>query len=150
MPLSEAAGKIMADLREGQIALLENLRFHPGEEKNDEGFARWWAQSRAEHRRVGSIRLRRELLARGIAPDLAAAAAGAAFEAAPELDRAMHAASKRLPALLRKGREHAPARLGNYLLRRGYPPEVTTRVVKALLAEDLGDAPAASAEDGIV
>jgi phosphoglycerate kinase len=38
--LSEAAGKIMADLREGQVALLENLRFHPGEEKNDENFAR--------------------------------------------------------------------------------------------------------------
>ncbi len=38
--LSDAAGKIMADLREGQIALLENLRFHPGEEKNDEAFAR--------------------------------------------------------------------------------------------------------------
>ena len=38
--LSEAAGKIVADLREGQIALLENLRFHPGEEKDDENFAR--------------------------------------------------------------------------------------------------------------
>jgi phosphoglycerate kinase len=38
--LSEAAGKIMADLREGQVCLLENLRFHPGEEKNDENFAR--------------------------------------------------------------------------------------------------------------
>jgi phosphoglycerate kinase len=38
--LSEAAGKIMADLRDGQIALLENLRFHAGEEKNDDAFAR--------------------------------------------------------------------------------------------------------------
>jgi phosphoglycerate kinase len=38
--LSDAAGKIMADLRDGQITLLENLRFHPGEEKNDDGFAR--------------------------------------------------------------------------------------------------------------
>jgi phosphoglycerate kinase len=38
--LSDAAGKIVADLREGQVALLENLRFHPGEEANDEGFAR--------------------------------------------------------------------------------------------------------------
>jgi phosphoglycerate kinase len=38
--LSDAAGKIMADLRDGQIALLENLRFHAEEEKNDEGFAR--------------------------------------------------------------------------------------------------------------
>jgi phosphoglycerate kinase len=38
--LSEAAAKIVADLRDGQLALLENLRFHPGEEANDDGFAR--------------------------------------------------------------------------------------------------------------
>jgi phosphoglycerate kinase len=38
--ISEAAGKIVADLRDGQVALLENLRFHAEEEKNDEGFAR--------------------------------------------------------------------------------------------------------------
>jgi phosphoglycerate kinase len=38
--LSEAAGKIVGDLRDGQVALLENLRFHPGEESNDESFAR--------------------------------------------------------------------------------------------------------------
>jgi phosphoglycerate kinase len=38
--ISDAAGKIVADLREGQVALLENLRFHPGEEANDEAFAR--------------------------------------------------------------------------------------------------------------
>ena len=38
--LSEAAGKLVADLRDGQLLLLENLRFHPGEEANDEGFAR--------------------------------------------------------------------------------------------------------------
>ncbi len=38
--ISEAAGKIVGDLRDGQIALLENLRFHPGEEKNDDAFAR--------------------------------------------------------------------------------------------------------------
>jgi len=38
--LSEAAGKLVGDLRDGQVVLLENLRFHPGEEQNDEGFAR--------------------------------------------------------------------------------------------------------------
>lgn len=42
--LSEAAGKIMTDLRDGQVALLENLRFHPGEEKDDETFARGLAK----------------------------------------------------------------------------------------------------------
>ena len=38
--ISDAAGKIVSDLREGQVALLENLRFHAAEEANDEAFAR--------------------------------------------------------------------------------------------------------------
>jgi phosphoglycerate kinase len=38
--ISDAASKVIADLRERQVALLENLRFHPGEEANDEVFAR--------------------------------------------------------------------------------------------------------------
>ncbi len=35
-----AAKKVVYDLRAGQICLLENLRFHPEEEKDDETFAR--------------------------------------------------------------------------------------------------------------
>jgi phosphoglycerate kinase len=38
--ISDAAGKIVTDLRDGQVALLENLRFHAAEESNDEAFAR--------------------------------------------------------------------------------------------------------------
>ncbi|MGE0257139.1 MAG: phosphoglycerate kinase [Alphaproteobacteria bacterium] len=34
------AERVVAALRQGEIALLENLRFHPGEEKNDPGFAK--------------------------------------------------------------------------------------------------------------
>lgn len=36
----DSARKVVADLRDGQVALLENLRLNPGEEANDEGFAR--------------------------------------------------------------------------------------------------------------
>jgi len=42
--LSDAAGKVIADMRDGQVVLLENLRFHAGEEKNDDGFARTLAK----------------------------------------------------------------------------------------------------------
>jgi len=35
-----AVRKVIGDIREGQIAMLENLRFHPGEKSDDEGFAR--------------------------------------------------------------------------------------------------------------
>ncbi|MGE5186498.1 MAG: phosphoglycerate kinase [Acidobacteriota bacterium] len=39
-PVGDGARKVVSDLRDGQIAMLENLRFHPGEEANEEGFAR--------------------------------------------------------------------------------------------------------------
>src|SRR5690606_16526683 len=34
-----------SNLKAGQVMVLENLRFHPGEEKNDEGFARMLAEN---------------------------------------------------------------------------------------------------------
>jgi phosphoglycerate kinase len=39
-PTGDGARKVVSDLRDGQIAMLENLRFSPGEEANDETFAR--------------------------------------------------------------------------------------------------------------
>jgi phosphoglycerate kinase len=38
--VGDGARKVVQDLREGQVVLLENLRFHPGEEQNDDAFAR--------------------------------------------------------------------------------------------------------------
>jgi phosphoglycerate kinase len=37
--VGDAAKKVVYDLREGQVCLLENLRFHPEEEKDDAAFA---------------------------------------------------------------------------------------------------------------
>src|SRR5262245_33468597 len=34
-PVGDGAKKVVVDLRDGGVALLENLRFHPGEEAND-------------------------------------------------------------------------------------------------------------------
>jgi phosphoglycerate kinase len=42
--VGDAAKKVVQDLRPGQICLLENLRFHPEEEKDDEAFARQLAE----------------------------------------------------------------------------------------------------------
>lgn len=39
-PTGDGARKVVADLREGQVAVLENLRFAPGEAANDESFGR--------------------------------------------------------------------------------------------------------------
>ncbi|MFO7157124.1 MAG: phosphoglycerate kinase [Pseudomonadota bacterium] len=38
--VGEGVAKVVHDLKGGQVLLLENLRFHPGEEANDEDFAR--------------------------------------------------------------------------------------------------------------
>ena len=38
--IGDAAKKVVFDLRDGQVCLLENLRFHPEEEKNEDGFAK--------------------------------------------------------------------------------------------------------------
>jgi phosphoglycerate kinase len=38
--IGDGPKKVVGDLRDNQIACLENLRFHPEEEKNDEAFAR--------------------------------------------------------------------------------------------------------------
>jgi phosphoglycerate kinase len=42
--IGDAPKKVIQDLRTGQVCLLENLRFHPEEEANDEGFARQLAE----------------------------------------------------------------------------------------------------------
>jgi regulatory protein len=99
---------------------------------DDASFARFWAESRARGRRVGSRRLRQELLQKGIPRDVAIAAVAAAFEEAPEAERCLEAGRRRLPALLRAGRERAAPRLRDYLVRRGYPPAEVMRTVAAL------------------
>jgi len=38
--IGDAPKKVIHDLRAGQVCLLENLRFHPEEEKNDDNFAK--------------------------------------------------------------------------------------------------------------
>ncbi len=39
-PVGPAATRLARDLRDGQILLLENVRYHPGETKNEDGLAR--------------------------------------------------------------------------------------------------------------
>ena len=53
--VGDGARKVVADLRDGDVALLENLRFFPGEEANDDGFAR---AARLVRRRLRQRRVR--------------------------------------------------------------------------------------------
>jgi len=107
---------------------------------DDEAFARWWAQARAERRRIGSRRLQQELRTRGIPAEVATSAIAAAFQDGPELERALTAGRQRLPGLRAKP-ERVPARLFAYLLRRGYPPSVVRQAVRELCGADLDQTP---------
>ncbi len=100
---------------------------------DDQAFARWWAEARARGRRVGSRRLAQELRAKGIAPALVAAAVESAFVEVPESTRALEAARRRLPALLRARPDRAATRLHDYLMRRGYPAGAVRAAITAVL-----------------
>lgn len=100
---------------------------------DDETLAVGWAEVRARVRKIGSVRLRQELARRGVARDAASRAVAGAFDEVPELDRALEAGKRRLAALRRARPERLGARLGDYLLRRGYPSSVVRRVVATLL-----------------
>ncbi|HWO06403.1 MAG TPA: hypothetical protein VNQ54_16500 [Methylomirabilota bacterium] len=76
------------------------------------------------------------------------AAIAAAFEEVGEADRALEAARRRLPGLLRGKGDRAAARLADYLLRRGYPAPAVRRAVRTLLTDRAGDLPAADEDDG--
>jgi regulatory protein len=116
---------------------------------DDEAFAQWWAEARARGRRVGSLRLARELRAKGIPRGLATAAIEAAFAEVPEIARALEAGRRRLPALLRARPERASARLRDHLLRRGYPPAAVAAALRDLLGVG-AEAPDAVDEGGRV
>lgn len=42
-PVGDGPSKLARDLRDGQVLMLENLRFHEGEDRNDDLLARQWA-----------------------------------------------------------------------------------------------------------
>jgi regulatory protein len=106
---------------------------------DDRAFARQWADARAARRGLGSLRLRDELRRKGVAPALAEAAVREAFAETAEEEQALGAARRRLPALRRAGDARAPARLRDFLLRRGYPAPTVGRVVRRLLGAGLDE-----------
>ncbi len=48
-PVGDRARKAAEELKEGEVLLLENTRFHPGETKNDENLAKEWASYAEVH-----------------------------------------------------------------------------------------------------
>jgi SOS response regulatory protein OraA/RecX len=66
-----------------------------------------------------------------------------------ESARALEAGRRRLPALLRGQPARAPARLADYLLRRGYPTATVRHAVRVLLAERGADLSGIEEDGGV-
>lgn len=97
---------------------------------DDRAFANAWAEGRARQRHLGERRLRQELLLKGVSRPEIDAALGKAFEADGEAREARLAAARKWPELRKRDPDKAPRRLRDYLLRRGFPPEIVERTVR--------------------
>ena len=103
---------------------------------NDDRFARQWVRSRTEHRHFGPIRLKRELLEKGIPSEAADRAIDRRSEEWNPVEQAEAALRRRFKdsALLRdlKTRQKAYA----FLQRKGFSTETIFKAFKKVGAED--------------
>lgn len=108
---------------------------------DDEAFARFWVENRAEHRPQGHRRLKSELRAKGVDPALAAEvieeAGGDEFPAALALAQKRVTSLRGLDPLVQR------RRLAGFLQRRGYGWDVVRPVLDRVLGEAEEDDPPA-------
>lgn len=95
---------------------------------DDRRFAQWYVRARLAHRPTGAARLVHELRARGILEPMARDAVMPAVDGGAEVDLALRAARRRMPALRGLGRERALRRLSQFLHRRGFTDETVRHV----------------------
>jgi regulatory protein len=87
-------------------------------------------------RKKGLLRIRRELIGAGVPDDAIAAAISENVDSEAERERAMAAARKRLPILVRRyGADAARNKLRAYLLKQGYEAALVRDIVKEIRAE---------------
>ena len=100
---------------------------------DDERYAASYVRTRSQ-KRIGPLRIRRELIAAGVADEIIHDALAAAVDPAGERERALKTAEKRLPVLQRR---NDPAAVRNkltaYLLKQGYDGTLVRDVVKEIL-----------------
>lgn len=102
---------------------------------DDAAYARTYVQGRFRNRGYGPVRIRSELLRRGVARDLAEEAVQALVEEEDLLEEARRHARKRWPRLAREPDPYKRRqKLSNYLLRRGFSYDTVRRVVDELEA----------------
>ncbi|MGH2371775.1 MAG: regulatory protein RecX [Chloroflexota bacterium] len=106
---------------------------------DDEVFALSWVENRQRFRPRGARLLRAELRQKGVEREVV----DQAIEDAGGDERALalQAAEKRLATLKAADYQEFGRKLGGYLMRRGFPPDVVWEVVRELWSTRTGDTP---------
>lgn len=102
---------------------------------DDSRFARVWIQDRMALRPCGARRLRGELLAKGVVPQIAEEAIAALVPRAAEDTLALEQARARLKRLRGLAPVVARRRMAAWLQRRGYAADVIARALRAVTRE---------------
>ena len=129
----EAALRRRRIARETILALSAELRVAGW--IDDSRFARVWIQDRMALRPCGARRLRAELLAKGVAPQIAEEAIAALVPRAAEDTLALEQARARLRRLGGLAPVVARRRMAAWLQRRGYAADVIVRTLRAVTRE---------------
>lgn len=104
---------------------------------DDARYAAWFVRGKRAHRPLGTARLVRELVTRGIPRQLAEAAAqdrGETGAETSELELALVAARSRFAGAARLGRERGMRRMHGFLSRRGFSEGVVREACLRLFA----------------
>ena len=97
---------------------------------DDARYAGAYVRTRLQ-KRIGKLRVRRELIAAGVADEIIEQALGENVDSDAERARAVAAAEKRLPILVRRyGAQLARNKLTAYLLKQGYDFALVREIVK--------------------
>lgn len=100
---------------------------------DDARFARAWINSRLALRPSGGLRLRGELLRKGVAPEVIEQALREAFSETDEHQLALHVARSRARRYRAQPAEVAYRRLAGVLHRRGFSPGAIAAALRAVL-----------------
>ncbi len=126
----EAALRRRGIARETLLAVAAELRVAGW--IDDSRFARVWIQDRMALRPCGARRLRAELLAKGVSPQIADEAIAALVPRAAEEALALEQARARLNRLRGLAPVVARRRMAAWLQRRGYAADVIARTLRAV------------------
>jgi regulatory protein len=102
---------------------------------NDRSFTEFFAQSGCESKLYGRLRIERELLARGVAPELIREVLDEQAPASKEADQLSHALERKLAAMSLPLDAKKLSRLYNHLVRQGF----TDDAIQAAMERRFGD-----------